>query len=564
MFIIFLLLTNSDMLFSDTINVDTIDVYKVPEVIQFGGIDSPADSLYTILKIIPPDISNPASAEILLGTPFFVQKKIDNYLVYTPFNTSIRVNGRRMDNDFFGQFNLLQLPVQFFEEIDIKNFNDGSSERSIDFLSKVIKYNRPFSSIYFTLLGEDKIYNIDFTRNLSKSIFFYSSGLYSNFYNPLDTLYLKNSSFYTDLYYNQFLPVRLDVFYSNNNYGKLLDYDFLDGCLTLGSAHHKIALFHTLINNNFARASRDTMIYNTIKISGFKEESKINWKGFNFDSGLDGFLESIDSDLYGIQRVFPLSIYENLKRDFSHFVFGFSSGQKVEILEERKFIISILAYTGYRIHNSVFFYLRIGKSHKNPKIYEKMGIPALFFDNYILNPNPNLTPEDLFTRELGIKGKDFFINFYKIDINDYMYFQWDSLNYYTVRNLNSFSNSGCEVFFRTKFFASFFIESSANYFFKDDSFQTMPRGHFCFAPVWQRKTPRSVLNIGVRLWYVGKRNDPFAERKNPFWTVSGYFGVKFLSLSLTLILDNLLNENFPEYSLFYRKLNLAIKWEFLD
>ncbi|MEO0226818.1 MAG: hypothetical protein ABIL70_02055 [candidate division WOR-3 bacterium] len=561
MFIALLFILNSDSLTGDSLKSDSIEVYRLSDLVSFGE-SSPSDSFFYILKSNHPENYDLSLSDALFCLPLFTLNNVHRLLIFAPFHTDLRLNGHSLGNCFFGGVNPVLLPIQFLKTVNIKTRNDGKGEYSVELTSKVYEYERPFSSIFFTLLGEDKMYNIDFSRALSRNSFIYLSGVYSNFLNRFDALFLKSNSLYTNFYYNQFIPARFDFFYTTANYDGFLKSTFFDGSLTLGNHKNKMALLYTLYTDDFATDNYDTVIKNTVRKISLCEESYMKQGDFELNWGINGTEEFLNSDFYNSQDCRYLSLWQDLMKSFSRFLFGISGQWEVD--KDKQLNFSPRGFAGSRIYDSTFIIMSVGLSHYKPLISQRLGMPASFYSNYFLNPAPLLKSEKFLVREVQLKSRHFLLNFYKADITNYIYYQYDSIDYYTPRNLDFLPTEGLSGYFQSPVFFNSLVEFTGNYFFQYSPLLCLPQSYASLTYLWQRKKSRSVIGLGVRFKYAGELTGPFGDRYEPFYIISPFISIRFITLSLSANLNNSLNQSIPNQNLKGTEFNIIIKWDFWD
>jgi len=108
------------------------------------------------------------------------------------------------------------------------------------------------------------------------------------------------------------------------------------------------------------------------------------------------------------------------------------------------------------------------------------------------------------------------------------------------------------------------VTGVCNYQIYNDFPSAFPDFFTNFTLNWQRKTERSVMNVYTRFNYVNARHYPSGNYYEPFFTISPGLSLKFLTLHLGLIFNNVTDtrpEDFPEI---VRNFSMEIKWEFWD
>lgn len=561
MFILIISLLTNDSLRADSLVEDTIKIQKSPQTLS-SNLTSALDTILYSIKFITPKDYEIWLPEVLLRTGSAIN--VNGYIteVSSPFKENFLLNGHIIENPLFGKFNLIQLPNQFFETITIAKDDYGAKGRVINLVSKFPRYTLPFSHIYFTLLSNNAIYNIDFTRPISNNLFFYLSGVYSNIFQPPESLYLKTNGIYANLSYNQFTPINLNFIYTANNYGQGFFLSLCDGSLSLGDKNHRLILYYTLNNYNLKSATDDSFIDNHMRNLGAVGNSSFKIGIFKLGMEIEWLFTNLNSEIYGNKDIIRVILNPNLKGALQKFVFGLSMQNRID--KENSYQFNPGFNLGYEFFDSLFLIGSIQKNTRMPAIFQKLGLPPTFGLSFVLNPNTSLKPENLFIKEVGIKKKDVFLNYYEMSIDNVISYEKDSSGYYTARNHKNGFVSGLEAYLEVPLISNFLLEISSNYQFKNSSINSIPKANFNIIFLWHRRTDRFSFDFGPQLRYVGERYDLNGREYKPFYTLSAVSAVRFISLSFSAIIDNILSENPVDYSYAGRKFSFVVKWEFWD
>lgn len=586
----FIILINGDSTVTDTVAIDSVVVYEIPEIINFQMCDT----------LLPSRISCSEEDIILTGhsqnlvdalyfTPFMLhiygygQLNLIAHKGLDPKHTMLFLNGHKLDNPIFGYFNVTTLPVQIFESISIGGDMMTSAPNSINMISRVNHYDRPFSLVNYTF-GDfgTNIYNIDFTRPITNDFGFYLSGLYREYEGYRGNDDFKIGSFYTNIYYNRFFPMRLDIVYFSDDYeiaGSTLDTlygrgkdKFIDVCFVYGAGNHKIAIYHTLVNAEYTDPFAST---SSIRNYGFHTRSYHTFNNLGLSYGLMGQRSLIETDLYGSHAINSMALWLQCNKSFENFFLSVAS--RGEWISNYDFFYLPKVSFGVDIFDSTYLTGTVSRSFRAPSLSETYESPEVIYPYYRIKGNIDILPEYYWLQELAIKRKNIELNFYKYDFTNRIVTHLDSVGYYIPENINPWQTIGVEGYLELPFYfngntdgkssTEISVGFSGNYLFKGDSLPLVPKGISSFFLSIKRKTERLSLGLLIKERFVGIRHDISGQRLTSFRVFSTAGTIKFISLSCTLNIDNIFDESYAyiaNYPMAPRSFSLSIKWEFWD
>jgi outer membrane cobalamin receptor len=589
----FLFLMNSDSLPVDSVTVDSvladsIVVYEIPEIIDFYIHDTVTYYAKAGMKKMSLFTGYDQSLlDYFFGTPFVLHVYGIGQLCTiaqrgeNPEQTTFFLNGHRLNNPLFGYFNTAVLPVQFFESISTGGDIMASSSQSINLVSKINRYDRPFSYVNYTFGNfGSSMYNIDFTRPITNDIGFYLSGLYRTFDGYSEHNDFQITSFYTNVYYNQILPTRCDIIYFSNDYGiphSSVDTlfgrgkdTFIDASFVAGLNNHRIGAYYTMNENDYSEPYAHDA---SIKNYGLQTNSNHTIHDFIVRYGCMAQKSTIDSDLYGSRRMNEFALWVQLEKSFKRVFLTVAS--RGEWISDYDITYLPKIICGVDVYDSTYVTGTVSRHFRTPSITETYESNGFSCPYYPLKGNKDLLPEYYWIQEIGIQRKNLFvINCYKYDYTDRIITQLDSEGFYIPHNVDSWQTIGVEGYLEVPFYVHHGNENSVteisagcsgNYFFKGDSISLLPKSVLNLYLTFKSLTERFSFGVLVKERFTGMRYDMSGQELNSFGLFSMTGSIKFIALSCTLTLDNILDESYdyiPNYLMPPRSFALSIKWEF--
>lgn len=579
----------------DSITTDSSVVYEIPEIIQMGS-ESDLDKIFSHRQTIDPEDYDIALSNTLFRTPFMTisygngQLQLLSQRGQDPSHTDISINNHRIDDPLFGAINLTSLPVQFIEKVCVDQ--DFFSTVSIDLKTKVNHYDKPFSSIRFMTgeFGAD-LYNIDFTRPITNEFGFYLSGLHWDAQGHRQNAQFQINSLYTNLYYNQIIPTRLDFIYFSNEHGTTEETTsihnntvkdrFIDIAVAGGTYHHKFAFYHTRMSSHYHDSLSNLLYEDVVRNYGIEFENYLVFQGYEISYDLGGVVHVIDIDPYSDPALSRISHTENslqfwtsVNRSFHRTIFSLLN--RCELKDSRDFFYVPRLAMGIVLFDSTLLTATLARNYRTPLFSETHFSDTIPHPSLSIRGNGDLLPEYYWVQECGIKRENSAVTFYKYDYDNPIVMQLDTNVHYTYQNIDTWQTIGLEGSFElpihldtrhNESLTDFSIGFSGNYLFKGDSLPFIPEAHAGIFLSLKRNTERFGLEITTRIQRVGARQDVQGNTLDPFTVISLIGSVRFITLSLMLHLDNISNENYAyvhPYTLEPRHLNFSLRWDFWD
>lgn len=573
----------------DSVTIDTVAVYEVPEIISFGSqVTAMINSnLLTLHEIIPyaynmnlSDAFFRTSSMLYLYGDGQFNSLSQNGL--DPRQTNVFLNYHQLENPLFGYTNLSQFPIQFFETISAGTDIQHPSAHAINLITKINRYDKPYSSVSYTT-GDfgTNIYNIDFTRPITNDLGFYLSGLYRQSQGYRDSSDWKMSSLSANVYYNHFIPMRCDILYSLSDYGipgSTIDTlyarqrdRFTDASFVFGSAHHKAVLYLNQNTSEYSDPISSTPLATNITSYGISTIGFHELKNMQFLYGFNGTLSTIESDLYGSHKHNSLGLWTTAHYAYKTFIVSASGHGEVRNTDDFFFAPSVII--GLQVFKSTYIVGTVSRGYRAPSLSELDSTTTVSLYYRIIG-NEDLRPEYYWKQQIGISRHNFTLQFYTIDFTDRIVVQPDADGYDKPVNIDSWHIFGAQT--RLEVPLSFITQTarwelsaglSGHYLFDGYSFPFMPRSISSLFISGKRETERFTLSIGAQGRFVDTRSEVNGQTVPSFTVFSAAGTVRFLALSLTLCIDNILNANYtymPYYPMAPRNYNFSIKWEFWD
>lgn len=587
---------DSTKVHEDSIEVDSAVVYEIPEIINFDSKNI-ARTLYTTQDVTPSDWDFNLT-DAFFHTPFMSTSFGDGQLNLVskrgrnPRHTILYFNNHPIDNPLFGYINLTKLPVQFIENTVLEQNYFGTDR--INLTSKLNHYDKPFSYIRFTT-GEfsTNLYNIDLSRPITHKFGFYLSGLYWDSHGYQLNSQFKIGSFYTNIYYNQIIPMRFDLIFFSNDYGlpgndlDTLNHrtgkdKFIDACYVVGTNNNQAALYYTTNSTHYLDSLSGSSFEHNIENYGVDFRNYHNIKGYEIIYVLTNVISKIDSKVDN-NPMFPgdpqsensSRLWTLLNKSFNRVLLSVSN--VCELRNTQDFFYAPGITFGFNMFDSTYFTGAVSRNYRIPYLSETYVPGEIPCSYWCIRGNENLVPEYYWSQELGIKRENIALTFYKHDYENLIFLQSDTDSCYTPRNIDSWQTIGVETYlkafiqFKKHSEAKAVTEISAgvggNYLFKGDSLPLISKGNSNLFISLKRETKRFGLGLMMKGQFVGHRQDVSGQEMNPFSIFSIEGTIRFMSLSFNLCFDNILNEDYayiPNYTMKPRHVNFTVKWEFWD
>ncbi len=549
---LWLFLLSANQIDIDTAFVDSTQArqYETPTIIYFGTTGSLDSSLNQSRRFEPISFLSGFS-DIAYNSPFLWWEKSYTSNLLSPYPYNILINAHYLSHYFFKNFNFSFFPINFISFVALTEKYTNSGVKTIDLNTKVNKYTLPYSYLYFTLFGLNTIYNIDFTRALTNSTGFYLGGLYSRYYKSSESLYLRTNAGYANIYCNQIIPIRLDIIITKNSYDTIINSEFSDVTLTAGKDLYKFLIFRTA--NKFSDVSRK----NQILTYGTQHK-------FLFSIGdVENIFEaraSIDQFTPGKIQNKSIILSQNTNYKFNNLVTGV--GCNIDYASD-KIYFEPAGRLNFQIFNDAQIFFRTALFNERADFITKYGNEKFFTKTINIIGNPDINDENHFHQEIGLVFKNSTINFYNTSIKNKIIYQPESNENYSAINVDD-AITGLEGIIFSPVIGGFSVRVVCHYLINERIPSELPDYFVRFTLDWQRKTERLVINIYTKFDYVDERYGLSGNHYEPFFAISSLLSLKFLTLNLGVVIDNLTDVRPADFPNMMRRYGLELKWEFWD
>ncbi|MGQ9702476.1 MAG: hypothetical protein ACUVQT_08490 [bacterium] len=544
----------------DSTEVDSVIKYKMPSVINFsqtGVIDSSLKQK----RVIEPVIFFGGVNEIIYFTPYLSKDKGYTLNLIAPYPVEILFHSHKLNNYFLESFNLYSLPINLIRAVRLNNDLE-SDLHELEFETKVNVYDEPYSYLYFTMFGGSSVYNVDFTRAITDNAGFYLSGLYSRQYKNNDRLYLQTNGGYMNIYYNQFIPSRIDVFFTDNDYGPLWHTGLGDIAVTLGSSFYKIAIFRTENSFEYFDTLQGLFYENRFITYGTNQRMLYYFKDLENIFGLNFTISSFKYDTSGLIKDNDIEFYQKINYKFHRLSTGL--GYHIDYEKEKNLYLNPSWRIKYDISDDIHILGTSKILHRRANFVAKYGNENLVMKDYYVQGNPDIRDEKYFHKEIGIQFKSSILYFYHSAISAPVVYRRDSTNYYSAMNGIHGEVAGFELFYEIPWGKYFSFSGVYNYLLKVEPSTILPRTNLKLFLGGQRTTERSLVCLFTRFNYLSDRYDEAGNYYREFWTIAPGLMVKFITLRFNMIIDNILGKKAGDFPNTEKGFNLEVKWEFRD
>lgn len=579
MLFLLIFLTNGD-----STAVDSVITYEIPEIIE------PLSDMHPVGEIAV-GYYDLTTLDMLMGLPVApLAYGYGNWSTVMnkgqkPSYTRISVNGHMINTYPFGYVNLGLLPLHYFERLVFGHTASGAEFSSINFVSKMNRYERPYSLAHFMFGSfESNTYGFDLARGITDKLGFCLSGAHYETDGHRENADLRTLSAYSNIYMNYLLPVRLDVFYVNSDYGfpgsiqspveGRQKEEFLDISGTTRLREEILTLFYERQTLDY----RDTVNDRTwgIKLDHFgaASEGRDTLLGVLVDHGGNFFVTLMEGDPYlsDISYGFDLSL--RLEKSFGR---GYvRAGGRIERSDYDDPILMPRCELGVKVLGSAEVYAAYLGDARSPSELETSA-PLDSLNPYLtIAGNGHLEPEYCWCGEIGLRSDKYVLNAYRITFNDYITVFTEFPGFCQYGNLNTWEMQGIEVYTNLPLrvyspdsskMSEFVVGLAGNVTVSQDSaprFPVLITGAFA---AFRRDTPRFGFGLTLRAEYCSETYDLFGAEYSGYTVFSVAGLVKFMSLSCVLRLNNIFDEDYayvPFYPLPPRNFDVSVKWEFWD
>jgi outer membrane cobalamin receptor len=577
--------------YEDSTAVDTIVIYEVPDIIS---MEDPL--MKTVDRNLCLHYKRLSSVYYLSLTDAFLHTPFMLYIYgigqfsaiarkgYEPHATAVYWNYHRLDDPLRGSFYLSALPIQFLEYISVGTDIIYPSCNTINAVSKVNRYDRPFShAAYTTGSFRTSMYTADFTRPITNHGGFYLSGFHWNSQGYRENDNLNMSAFYAHAYYNQIVPARLDILYASSECAMADDIlytldrnqssTFIDGSLVSGYKNHTFALYHNQNIIDYKDTVANISARDDIRTYGFTTVSAHDFTRFEVLYSLSGSTQKVTSDLFGSHSINTLRLWAKTNMRYNNIIASVSALGESRNFDDVMFTPRIAL--GLQLFDSVYVTAAAVRGSRLPSLRERYAPDTI--DQWCrIRGNENLGTEHYWEQSIGFTHNHGGLAVYKIDFSDRILPQPDTGGYYTFQTVDSWQTIGGEAKVEVPLYIHRTSENtgmevttgfSGNYVLRGDSFPYIPKDIASLYVMWERHTDRFTMGLMALARFVGMRKDIHGDDLSPFKVFSLAGTLRFITLSCTARCDNIFDETYsslPDYPLAPRTIAVSIKWEFWD
>ncbi len=555
-----ILISNGTQLDSTAIDTIKTEKYEIPLIVDFTQTGR-LDSVLNQERVLEPILLFKGFAEFVNFAPYLIRDRGYAIDLLSPYPIAVDLHSHSLKNYFLDNFNFVSLPVNFMRPVGLSRGATENGICALNIATKINVYNEPHSSLYFTMFGGSK-YSIDFTRAITNSTGFYLNGLYSRQYKNSDKVYLRTNTGYANLYFNKFIPSRIDLIFSENNYDTLFNISFHDISLTMGNELYKLAIFQMTNTTEQTNPIDSSKAKNEWITYGAIQRLILEWRNFENIFGLDiaenKFRYSLDGPLSKKQ----LEFYHSVNFYFHRLIAGL--GYRIDYETDRQVYLNPITRLKYDILNGLSIFGELDLFHRRANFLEHYGNGHQIDRMINLIGNPDIKDEKYLHKEIGMEFKEVVFSLYHSAITNQIVYQPESSNSFSVVNIDNHTISGFEGFFEVPIWKNLSLAGAFNYLSKPEIPETFPRTNLKFCLNWKRKTERSNIYFFTRLNFMTERIDITDNHYPQFWTISPGLSIKFITLNLGMLFENILDENPGDFPNMGRNFSLEINWEFWD
>lgn len=568
------------MFSADTTAIDTARTYEIPEV-----VNSCHDML--VSNEVAPGYYDNKVADMLLNLPLVsVSYGIGRFSAGVgkgrkPYYTRIYLNGRPLYHQPLGYFNLGFLPLHFLERLSIGQIAAGAQLSCINFVSKVNRYDRPYSRADFVLGSyQSNTYGFDLTRAVSDDLGFYLSGSYHRTDGHRENSDAQVLSFYSHFYADSPLPLRFDFFYVGLDYGfpgsTILPLtgqerdQFIDVSATAGIDRGAFTLFydHELLDY------RDTLHDKSLRVEadhfGLLCERHDTVFSTALDYGARGSVTSLDGGAYLPTGLHRLDVWVRLNKSLGR-AYARASGRMESANYHEIFLCPKIEF-GLHLTGSAYLSAALSRDARPPSDFERWAPFDSLIPYCTVAGNQLLSAEYCRVAEVGLSGDGFLVNLYRLNYDDYI--TVSSVNRYV--NVPSWETSGIEGYVNLPLrwyntdrstATEFTVGFSGNVQLSGDTAHYSPHSSASAVAAVKRDTRRFGWGVALRAQYSAERQDLAGEEYSGYNNISAAGLIRFMSLSCVVRLNNILDEEYaclPFFPMAARNFDISVRWEFWD
>jgi outer membrane receptor protein involved in Fe transport len=578
-FFLLIFLTNGD-----STAVDSVITYKIPEIIE------PLGDMHPVGEIAV-GYYDQTTLDMLMGLPVApLAYGYGNWSTVMnkgrkPSYTRVSVNGHMINTYLLGCVNLGLLPLHYFERLAFGHTASGAEFSSVNFVSKINRYERPYSLARFMFASfESNEYGFDLTRGITNDLGFYLSGAHYKTDGHRENADAQLLSVYANVYANYFLPMRFDVMYANADYGypgsttmsvegRQKD-EFLDVSGTTRLGKEILTVFYERQTLDY----RDTVNDRTwgVKLDHFgaASEGRDTLLGVSMHYGANFFVTLMEGEAYlsDISHGFDVSL--RLEKSFGR---GYvRAGGRIERSDYHNPILMPRCELGIKTLGSAEVYAAFLGDARSPSELETSA-PLDSLNPYLtIVGNGSLEPEYCWCGEIGLRSDRYVLNAYRIRFNDYItvftefpgFFRYGNLDTWEIQGIEAYVNLPLRTYSSdSSRMTEFVVGLAGNVTVSQDSAPRYPMLVTGAFASFRRDTPRLGFGLKLRAEFSSETYDISGAEYSGYTVFSVAGLVKFMSLSCVLRVDNVFDEDYayvPYYPMPPRNFSVSVKWEFWD
>jgi len=568
----------------DSTTVDSVVTYEIPEIIE------PLSDMHKVGEIAV-GYYEQTTLDMLMSLP--IAPLAYGYGMWStvmnngrnPSYTRVSVNGHLINTYLFGYVNFSLLPLHYFERLTFGHTASGAEFSSVNFVSKVNRYEQPYSLAHFMLGSFDSnTYGFDLTRAITNDLGFYLSGSYHKTSGHRENADAQILSVYSNIYVNYLLPIRFDILYANDDYGfpgstampvegRQKD-EFLDVSGTTRLGNEILTLFYERQTLDYRDAMNDRTWGVKLDHFGAASEGRDTLLGVLVDYGGNFFVTLMEGEPYfsDISHSFDLSLRleKSLGRAYVR------AGGRIERLNYHDPILMPRFELGVKSLGSTEVYAAFLGDARNPSELETSA-PLDSLNPYLtVVGNGSLEPEYCWCGQIGLRSDKYMLNAYRITFDDYITVFTEFPGFYEYGNLDTWEMQGIEVYTNLplRLYSSdsskmteFVVGLAGNVAVSQDSAPRFPRLITGAFAAFRRDTPRFGFGLTLRAEHSSETYDIFGAEHSGYTVFSVAGLVKFTGVSCVLRVNNVFDEDYayvPLYPMPSRNFDVSVKWEFWD
>ncbi len=571
----------------DSAAIDTAGTFKIPEIIEpigdmhpvgeiaVGSYEQTTLAMLTALPLAPLAYG--------YGDWSTVMNKGRK-----PAYTRLYINGRQLNTNPFGHFNLGLLPLHCFDGVLFGQAVSGAEFSGINLKSKINRYERPYSFVQFMLGSFDSnTYGFDLTRGITDDLGLYFSGAYHKTAGHRENADAQTVSVYSNVYSDYFIPLRFDALYVSCDYGfpgsiaAPLEGREKDEFLSINGSAKIGKEIATLSYDRQTVAYLDTVLERSLNAQidhfGMKSVGRDSLFGVRTEVGTSYFFTFIDGEFYwpGISN--DLNVWVMLDKSLGRFFAR--AGARYERMNRVNFCDVFLLpriELEAKVAGAATAYAALSRDARSPSDIE-VSAP---FDS--LNPflivagYDSLRPEYCWCGEIGLRSDRYVLNAYRMTFNDRITVLTEFPGFYRYGNLDTWEIQGIEVYLNQPLrtyssdsskMTEFVVGIAGNLTLSQDPASSFPRRITSAFAAFRRDTPRFGFGLQLRAEHSSETYDILGAEYSGYTVFSVAGLVKYMGLSCVLRVNNILDEEYayvPDFPMPPRNFDVSIKWEFWD